>query len=110
MPAERPGEAGSDASDPRWRRFSDRVHAAGFRSVQTVPVQLGDDVVGVLALFAAAPAADMRTAQALTDVTGLALLRHGAVGPRQGSAEQVQRAMASWVVASLRPRHRTASE
>ncbi len=95
--AEGTGAAASDASDPRWRRFTDRAHAAGFRSVQTVPVRLGDDIVGVLALFAAAPVADMRTAQALTDVTGLALLRHSTVEPRHGPAEQVQRAIASRV-------------
>jgi anti-sigma regulatory factor (Ser/Thr protein kinase) len=91
-----------NAPDPRWRRFADQARRAGFRAVHAVPVQLRDEVIGVLNLFAATPGplldADARTARALANVAAIGLLQHRAVEYRQLLAEQLLYAMNSRVV------------
>jgi anti-sigma regulatory factor (Ser/Thr protein kinase) len=80
----------------------DPARAAGFRSVHATPVRLRDDVIGVLGLFSstlgALSDADVRTARALANVAGLALVQHRAVEYRQLLAEQLQRSLVSRVI------------
>ncbi|GIM89797.1 ATP-binding protein [Paractinoplanes toevensis] len=89
--------AGRPTTDP-----SARARVEGFRAVHAVPVRLRDEVVGVLSLFTtvpgALPEADARTARAVADVTGLALVQHRAVDYRQLLAEQLHHSLTSRVV------------
>jgi anti-sigma regulatory factor (Ser/Thr protein kinase) len=90
------------APHPRWARFAERAHQAGFRATYAIPVRLRDEVIGVLSLLAAAPGQlaerTMRTARALANIVTVGLLQHRAVGYRQMLVEQLQHAMHSRVV------------
>jgi GAF domain-containing protein len=63
----------------RWPRFAAETLAAGFRSVQALPMRLRGTVIGALNLFHAEagemPPADIEGAQALADVATIAIPR-----------------------------------
>jgi hypothetical protein len=71
--------AAEDMAGPaqRWPRFAQAATQAGIRTVQALPIRLGDHVIGVLTLFRAEPSpfarADLRIAQALADVATIGL-------------------------------------
>ncbi len=64
----------------RWPGFGAEALAAGYRSVQAVPLRLHGAVIGALDLFHIDPAqmrpADVDNAQALADVATIAVLQH----------------------------------
>jgi GAF domain-containing protein len=76
--------AGPDLSDPAgpWPRFSTQALAAGFRSVQALPMRLRGTVIGALNLFhvelGPMRPADVDVAQAFADVATIAILQHRA--------------------------------
>ncbi len=86
----------------RWPRFAHATLAAGFATVEALPMRLRDQVVGALNLFRAAPGpfdlADLRIAQALADVATIGLLHERNLRRRETVAEQLQAALNSRVV------------
>jgi GAF domain-containing protein len=86
----------------RWPRFSAEARAAGFRSVQALPMRLRGTVIGALNLFHV-EAGEMRTsdvesAQALADVATIAILQHRASLEAQELNQQLQHALNSRIV------------
>ncbi len=92
----------SGTADRRWPRFSAEALAAGFRSVQAVPMRLRGTVIGALNLFRVEPGemrqADVDAAQALADVATIAILQHRAVVAANVLNEQLNHALNSRVV------------
>jgi GAF domain-containing protein len=86
----------------RWPRFAHEALAAGFRSVQALPMRLRGTVIGALNLFRAAPGemqgADIEAAQALADVATIAILQHRAALEAQVLNQQLQHALNSRIV------------
>jgi transcriptional regulator with GAF, ATPase, and Fis domain len=86
----------------RWPRFANAALAAGFVTVEALPMRLRDQVIGALNLFRAEPGAfevaDLRIAQALADVATIGLLHERNVRRRETVAEQLQAALNSRVV------------
>jgi transcriptional regulator with GAF, ATPase, and Fis domain len=85
-----------------WPRFAAAATAAGFRSVEALPMRLRDEVIGALNLFRAAPGpldpADLRVGQALADIATIGLLQERNVRRSETLAEQLQGALNSRVV------------
>ena len=85
-----------------WPRFSAEALAAGFRSVQALPMRLRGTVIGALNLFhlevGEMQNADVEAAQALADVATIAILQHRASIEAQVLNEQLQHALNSRVV------------
>jgi GAF domain-containing protein len=90
------------APDNRWPRFATEALAAGFHSVQALPMRLRGAVVGALNLFHIEPGvmspADIAVAQALADVATIAILQHRAVQEAQVLNEQLNMALNTRVV------------
>jgi GAF domain-containing protein len=86
----------------RWPRFSAEALAAGFHSVQALPMRLRGSVVGVLNLFHIDPGfmsdADVEAAQALADMATIAILQHRAAREAQVVNQQLQLALSSRIV------------
>jgi GAF domain-containing protein len=86
----------------RWPRFANAALAAGFATVEALPMRLRNQVIGALNLFRAEPGlfqeADLRIAQALADVATIGLLQERNVRRRETVAEQLQAALNSRVV------------
>jgi GAF domain-containing protein len=86
----------------RWPRFAAETLAAGFRSVQALPMRLRGTVIGALNLFHAEagemPPADIESAQALADVATIAILAHRASLEAQVVNQQLQYALNSRIV------------
>jgi GAF domain-containing protein len=86
----------------RWPRFAAEAVAAGFRSVQALPMRLRGTVVGALNLFHVEPGemrrADVDAAQALADVATIAVLQHRAALEAQVLNEQLNHALNSRIV------------
>jgi GAF domain-containing protein len=86
----------------RWPRFAAEALAAGFHSVQALPLRLRGTTIGALNLFdadAAEPGpADAEVAQAFADVATIAILQHRAVREAQVVNEQLNRALNSRIV------------
>jgi hypothetical protein len=76
--------------------------AAGFRTVEALPMRLRNQVIGALNLFRAGPGpldpADVRIAQALADVATIGLLQERNVRRSETVAEQLQGALNSRVI------------
>jgi GAF domain-containing protein len=96
--------AGADlgAADGRWPKFSVEAVAAGFNSVQALPMRLRGTVIGALNLFRAGTGnmepSDVDAAQALADVATIAVLQHRAVLAAQLINDQLQHALNSRIV------------
>ena len=90
------------AGDSRWPRFATEALAAGFLSVQALPMRLRGTVVGALNLFHLEPGemvpADIDAAQALADVATIAILHHRATLEAQVLNEQLNQALNTRVV------------
>jgi hypothetical protein len=86
----------------RWPKFAPRATAAGFGTVQAIPMRLRDIVIGALNVFTAAgrhlDVAELAVVRALADVATIGLLQERAI--RRGSllAEQLQKALTSRVI------------
>ena len=90
------------AEAQRWPGFAALAAMAGVASVHAVPMRLRNDVLGALNLFGATPGtlneADLRLAQALSDVATIALIQNGAAAAKDAGNEQLQNALDSRVV------------
>jgi GAF domain-containing protein len=88
--------------DGRWPRFAPEALAAGFHSVQALPMRLRGTVIGALNLFHIEPGEmrqpDTAAAQALADVATIAILQHRAAQEAQVVNEQLNVALNSRVV------------
>ncbi len=86
----------------RWPQFAQRVDAAGFRSVDALPMRLRSDVIGALNIFRTEPdplSAELLTlGQALADIATISLLQQRAMRQRELVAEQLQAALTSRIV------------
>ncbi len=86
----------------RWPRFSAEARAAGFCSVQALPMRLRGTVIGALNLFHVEAGemrpVDVEAAQALADVATIAILQHRASAQAQVLNEQLQHALNSRIV------------
>jgi hypothetical protein len=85
-----------------WPRFSCAALAAGVHVVHVVPMRLRDKIIGALNLFRCnvgelAPA-DIVAAQALADITAIAILQHHALCEAWLLGAQLQTALDSRVV------------
>lgn len=91
----------STASD-RWPRFAAEALAAGFVSVQALPMRLRSATIGVLNVFHKEPdtmtQADVEAAQALADMATIAILQHRAALEAQVVNEQLSLALNSRVL------------
>jgi transcriptional regulator with GAF, ATPase, and Fis domain len=89
-------------SADRWPDFCAVAIAAGFRSVEALPMRLRDDVVGALNLFRLPPGrlnyADRSACQALADVATISLLQERAVTEARLLGEQLQVALNNRVI------------
>lgn len=86
----------------RWPKFGPVALAAGFRSVQALPMRLRGKTVGALNLFRTESGAldetDIATAQALADVATIAILQHRAAIQAHLVVDQLNHALHSRVV------------
>jgi hypothetical protein len=109
---------GSLVSEPdlthtrRWPRFGPVALAAGYRSVQAVPIYIPGQTIGALNLFrnetGALPQADTRAAQALAQAAAVTILRRRIESgtsadrpPPVPTAEQIIMEQAKGMVAGL---------
>ena len=102
----------------RWPLFAAETLAAGFSSVQALPLRWRGTVIGALNLFHVEPGEmagpDVEAAQALADVATIAILQHRASLEAQVLNQQLQHALNSRIVieqakgmvaAKRRPQH-----
>jgi transcriptional regulator with GAF, ATPase, and Fis domain len=86
----------------RWPRFAPQALAAGFGSVQALPMRLRGTVIGALNLFHAEAGeireADIDAAQALADIATIAILQQRAWPEAQAVNQLRQHALNSRVV------------
>ncbi len=89
--------ASLDASRQRWPRFAAEALAAGFVSVQALPMRLRDETIGALNLFYRSAEVlshdDVSIAQALADVATIGILQHRAIRQRETVTDQLQTAL-----------------
>ena len=90
------------AADGRWPRFAPEALAAGFQSVQAVPLRLRGSVIGALNLFHTdnreLTDADVNVAQSFADIATIAILQHRAARESQLVNEQLNHALNSRIV------------
>jgi GAF domain-containing protein len=90
---------GDVSNDDRWPQFAPVARAAGFQSVNAVPLRLRDTVIGALNLFlddrTGLNAADQIVAQALADVATIAVLQQQAERETAEVVGQLQDALNS---------------
>jgi transcriptional regulator with GAF, ATPase, and Fis domain len=106
LDAFRTGEPVSHAdlttAEVTWPGFVTAATAAGFRSVNALPLRLRNEVIGGLNLFRARPGElerrSLRTAQALVDVATIGLLQERSLRRQEVLTEQLQSALNSRVV------------
>lgn len=86
----------------RWPRFAAAARAAGFASVQALPLRLRTQTVGALNMFHTEPAqssaTDVDLAQAFADVATIGLLQARAISRETLLAEQLQGALNSRII------------
>jgi GAF domain-containing protein len=86
----------------RWPAFREEALAAGFRSVQAVPLRLRAEVIGALNLFRSQAGSltsdDLLICRALADVATIGLLQERAVSHALVLAQQLQTALNTRVV------------
>jgi GAF domain-containing protein len=87
------------ATSPQWPRFGAEALAAGFLSVQALPLRLRDRVIGALNVFmddrVVIPETDLAVAQALADVATIAILQNEAARESRAIVAQLQTALNS---------------
>jgi GAF domain-containing protein len=90
------------ATATRWPNFAAEALAAGFGSVQALPMRLRGTVIGALNLFGTDPTemerVDIDSAQALADVATIAILQQRKSHQAQALNEQLQHALNSRIV------------
>jgi GAF domain-containing protein len=90
------------AATGRWPRFSSEALAAGFHSVQALPLRLRGTTIGALNLFhrdaAQLQPADVDVAQGFADIATIAILQHRAGREAEVLNAQLQSALNSRVV------------
>lgn len=90
------------SGESRWSRFRPRALDAGFRSVHALPLRLRTNVIGALNLLDVEPrplpSTDLEVAQALADVSTIAILQHKAAAEAHQLNEQLQQALSSRIV------------
>lgn len=88
--------------DGRWPRFAQEAVAAGFRSVEAVPMRLRHERIGALNLFRSPPGrlddVDRSVCQALADVATIGLLQERTIREAQILAQQLQTALNNRVI------------
>jgi GAF domain-containing protein len=86
----------------RWPLFAAETLAAGFHSVQALPLRWRGTVIGALNLFHVEPGEmlgpDVEAAQALADVATIAVLQHRAYLEARAVNQQLQHALNSRIV------------
>jgi GAF domain-containing protein len=91
-----------EATNDHWPRFAAEAIAAGFRSVQALPMRLRGIVIGALNLFHVEPGetsdADVVAAQALADIATIGIIQHRNALEAQVVNEQLSNALNSRVV------------
>ncbi|MEA2827732.1 MAG: hypothetical protein QOG43_2171 [Actinomycetota bacterium] len=91
-----------DGEEQRWPVFAPEARAAGFRSVNAVPMRLRDTIIGALNLFSSEgrglDEADVRVAQALADVATIGILHERAASDAQALVGQLHTALNSRVI------------
>lgn len=96
------GAQSLSAADSRWPNFAPVARAAGFSSVQALPMRLRDTTIGALNLFLRASnllSDDSRAlAQALADVATISVLQQRATAQHELLTEQLQRALTNRLV------------
>ena len=88
-----------DLAGGRWPRFGPEALAAGFQSVQALPLRLRNTVIGALNVFiddrTVVGDADLSIAQALADVATIAILQSEAIRKAEVVTVQLQSALNS---------------
>lgn len=86
----------------RWPKFSPVALAAGYRSVQALPLRLRGQVLGALNLFRREPGSlpvdHVRLGQAFADLATISILQQRQAHEREVLTEQLQQALRSRVV------------
>ncbi len=94
--------AGLADGDPRWPRFPAAACAAGFASVQALPMRLRDQQLGALNLFSAEPGPldtdTIALGQALADAATIGIVHQRALAASEIVAEQLQTALNSRIL------------
>ena len=94
-------ESLADAAD-RWPGFAPLAAAAGYTSVEALPMRLRDNVIGALNLFLSAKPRlsepELTMIRALADVATIGLLQERAIQRGALLAEQLQKALTSRVI------------
>ncbi|HUQ64462.1 MAG TPA: GAF and ANTAR domain-containing protein [Acidimicrobiales bacterium] len=90
------------AADSPWPDFAPRAVAAGFLSVQAVPMRLRGRTIGAMNMYrrerGPMPDIDVVAAQALADVSTIAILQHRSALGAQALNEQLHHALSARVV------------
>jgi len=96
------GEEDLEVAPERWPVFGAEARAAGFRSVQALPLRCRSQVIGALNLFRTLPGRleeeSMATGQAMADIATIGILQERALREARVLAEQLQSALNSRVV------------
>jgi GAF domain-containing protein len=91
-----------DTADDRWPTFAPVARAAGFRSVDAVPMRLRRSVIGALNLFHVEPGAlrdtDLGAARGFADVATIAILQHRALLQAQVVNDELNHALNNRIV------------
>ncbi len=85
-----------------WPEFTAQAEAAGYSSVQAIPMRLREEVIGALNVFRRRAGAltdgDLKLGRALADVATVALITERTMTARQLLADQLQEALVSRVL------------
>jgi transcriptional regulator with GAF, ATPase, and Fis domain len=91
-----------EAANDHWPRFATEALAAGFHSVQALPMRLRGIVIGALNLFHVEAGdkdeADVVAAQALADIATIGIIQHRNASEAQVINDQLSNALNSRVV------------
>jgi hypothetical protein len=86
----------------RWPHFTARANAEGFRAAHTVPLRLGDEILGAVTLLSVKPgllpAKDLELCQALADAVALCLVQQRELRHHTVLSSQLQTALDSRVI------------
>jgi GAF domain-containing protein len=95
-------QAGAADSRARWPAFAQHASQAGFQRTCAVPLRVRADVIGALNLFRSSDAAftdtEMEIAQAMAEISAIALIQERAVRQHGLLVEQLQTALNGRVI------------